>query len=169
MKRNKILFHFSFVTILFLSSCLALFDSSNFGDVKKLKRVMLDETWNVSSMHIYDGERNNTSESFSPIRDTVIATSGQMRFEKDSEKGVRGMTYTDANGQVYEASFIIDADVNNDNPVITFIDLENLFPEPYIDAKYDVISFSKTKIELFMFFYGNGDLTVQECSLTLVK
>jgi hypothetical protein len=37
---------------------------------------------------MYNGERSHsTVETFTTIRDTVIATSGTMRLEKDSEKG----------------------------------------------------------------------------------
>lgn len=169
MNFKKLFLYLSFSTFIIFTSCIALFDSSNFGDVKKLKKVMLDETWTVGYMHIFDGERSSRDEPFNTVRDSIIATSGTMRFEKESEKGVRAMTYTDASGQALEASFIIDSDVNDDNPVITFVDLENLFPEPYLEAKYKVLSFSKSEIELFMEFYGNGDLTKQECTITLVK
>lgn len=131
---------------------------------------MLDETWNITNMQIYDGERSHsTVDTFTTVRDTVIATSGTMRFEKDSEKGVRAMTYTDANGQVLKASFIIEADVENDNPEIEFIDLKNLFPEPYYESRYKVVSFSKTHIDLLMVSYGSALQTKQECTITLVK
>jgi hypothetical protein len=57
------------------------------------------------------------------------------------------MTYTDANGQVFEASFDIEADIENDNPEIEFTGLNNLFPEPYYETSYKVVSFSKTHID----------------------
>lgn len=158
-------------TCLAHSSCvLFLADSSNFGDINKLKRVMLDETWNIHSLHAYSGERPDRNTPYTTTRDTVVATSGTMQFEKDSERGVRAMTYTDALGDVYEASFILDADVNDDNPVISFVDLDSLFPAPYFGSeKYDVVSFSDTEIEFFMPFNGTGDRTRHEFTIILTK
>jgi len=130
---------------------------------------MLDETWNVNTMSIYNGERDNRNEPFNTIRDTAFITSGTMFFEKESEVGIRQMLYTAANGETTDASFIVEADVQNDNPTIEFIGLESIFPETYIEETYKVISFDDSRIELFMEFYGTGDLTLQECSIILTK
>lgn len=130
---------------------------------------MLDETWNINTMSIYDGERNSRNEPFTTIRDTIIATSGTMFFEKESELGVRKFVYTNPEGQILEASFTIETDVNDDNPFIKFIDFDAAFPEPYQEAAYKVISFDDTKIELLKEFYGTGDLTLQETSIIITK
>ena len=155
----------------FFSSCsLYLVDSSNFGDVNKLKRVMLDETWQVERMHVERSERADRSEPFTITLDSVVASSGSMYFAKDSERGRRDLTYTDANGTVIKGVFIIDADVEDDNPTIEFDTNPMLFPHPYrVSHKFEVLSFDDNRIALFYTLDGTGSRTRYQWSIDLVK
>lgn len=164
----------SVICILFflvsLSSCLALFDSSNFGDVNKLKRVMLDKTWQVEQMHVEEAERANRDEPYTITLDSVTAASGSMYFAEDSERGRRDLTYTNANGTVIEGVIIIEADVEDDNPTIQFDIKPELFPHPYrVSNKFRVLSFSEDRIELFYSLDGTGDRTRYQYSIDLVR
>lgn len=155
----------------FFSSCtLYLLDSSNFGDVKKLKRVMLDETWQVERMHVERGERVDRSEPFTITLDSVVASSGTMYFAKDSERGRRDLTYTDAYGTVIEGAFIIEADVEDDNPTIEFDTNPMFFPHPYrVSHKFEVLSFDDNRIELLYILDGTGSREQHQWSIDLVK
>lgn len=156
--------------IFFCSSCLALFDSSNFGDVNKLKRVMLDATWQVEEMHVEEAERANRDEPYTITLDSVVAASGSMYFAEDSERGRRDLTYTNTNGDVIEGAFIIEADVEDDNPTIQFDIKPELFPHPYrVSNKFKVLSFNENRIELFYSLDGTGDRTRYQYTIDLVK
>ncbi len=160
----------SFIVLLCCSSCIALFDSGNFGDVKKLKRVMLDETWQIELMDMESAERSSRNATWNITLDTVIATSGTMYFEDDSERGRFNFTYTDGNGVAKEGQIIIEADVNDDNPTIQFDISPKFFPHPHrVSDKFKVISFGDSHIELFYELLGTGDLTRYRYTIDLVK
>lgn len=152
------------------TSCLSLFDSSNFGDVNKLKRVMLDETWSIDLMGMESAERSSRNDPWVVTLDTVVATDGTMFFEKDSERGRRDFTYTDGDGVAYQGQIIIEADVNDDNPTVQFDISPVLFPFPHrVSDKFSVVSFDDDYLEFYFGFWGTGDLTRHQYTIALSK
>ncbi len=159
-----------FILLCFCTSCIALLDSSNFGDEIKLKRLLLDETWQIERMHVEEAERDNYAEPFTITLDSLIAVSGSMYFAKDSDKGRRDFIYTDANGIVTEGVFIIESDVENDNPTIQFDIEPKLFPDPHrAFNKFKVLTIDDHRIELIYTLEGTGSRTRYQYSLDLVK
>ena len=160
----------SFIMLLCCTSCLAPFDASNFGDVKKLKRIMLDESWKIDIMEMESTERPSRSDPWSVTLDTVVASAGTMYFEKDSKRGRHNFTYTDDNGVVKQGQIVIEADVNDDNPTVQFDISPTFFPHPHrVSDKFKVISFGDSHLEFYFEFWGTGDLTHHEYTIELIN
>lgn len=153
-----------------LCGCAPLFllDSSNFGDVDTVKRHLLDETWEIQENHYDYAERADYSQPFEILEDALLDTPGTLYFGEDSEVGRRELVYTDPEGGEQAGVFILEADVDNDNPMIAFEDMDLLFADPLlVNTKWDVTVFEPEFFELHLVLEDSETRHRQTLSLTL--
>jgi hypothetical protein len=123
---RPLLFFVLATTLPALSSCIALFDESNFEPAKKVKRWMGNETFSITELRMTDEVRPDRYATFTLVRDTLLSAGGTIEFDKGEGRDTYLYTFsTDSTAEDYWYTESIS--LSNDDPKLTLSEL-NLFP-----------------------------------------